>query len=111
MSNAALTASFTLKLEDKLSGGLTKLLRLLERFNTLGAKLGMPALETAGRRLDAVTHATERVDRAIGHASLAVSWSPRTERAAVVCQRPPRSPIPCSGESLRDCAAQGVRRE
>lgn len=66
MSNAALTASFVLKLEDKLSGGLEKLMKLLDRVSKLGAKLKLPGLEAAAPKIDRVTEATRRLDRTLG---------------------------------------------
>lgn len=65
MSNASLTASFVLKLEDKLSAGLDRLMKLLERMNKLAGMLKLPGLETAGAKLDRVTDATGRLDRAL----------------------------------------------
>lgn len=75
-----LTASFILRLEDRLSGGLTKLTRLFERLNSIGRGLGLGGLAggeaplgrlavLTGRligRLDDLTAAALRARGALG---------------------------------------------
>ena len=49
---AKLTASFILKLEDQLSGGLAKIEKQLSNLGLLGKKLGLGSLEAGNRLLD-----------------------------------------------------------
>lgn len=64
--STSLTAAFVLKLEDRLSAGLTKLLALFEKLDRVTRALGLGALEQATAKLDAVEQAAGGAGRAIG---------------------------------------------
>lgn len=62
---AELTASFILKLEDKLSGGIVALSRKLEALAALARKVQLGGLERADRALDQVGAAAARAGRRV----------------------------------------------
>jgi TP901 family phage tail tape measure protein len=64
-SNSKLTASFILKLEDQLSGGLTKLQAALDKIFAIAKKLSFPGLEGATDKIDKVTQASGKLTGAL----------------------------------------------
>ncbi len=62
---ASLTASFILKLEDKLSSGIVALSRKLESLAALARKVSLGGLDGADRALDRVGGAADRVSRSM----------------------------------------------
>jgi TP901 family phage tail tape measure protein len=67
-----MTASFILKLEDKLSGGLAKLQRTFEALKRTAERINLGGLAGAGREIDGATAGANRLAGALG----------RIERAA-----------------------------
>lgn len=66
---ANLTASFILKLEDKLSGGIQALSRKLEALNKLARQISLQGLDGADRALDRVGAATDAAGRGLDRLS------------------------------------------